>query len=67
MSVGLMMASHAAEALTDFGSPPTARQLVQRIVQVGRYDSREAQRCIQIALDRGAIRVGRGMRLELPA
>jgi len=61
------MVEHALHTLPDFSSPPSARELLDRIVQVGRYDRREAQRSIQIALDRGVMRLGKGMRLEQPS
>jgi hypothetical protein len=56
---------HVVHTLTDFTGPPTAAQLVQRVVQVGRYTSREAQRAVQIALDRGLIKLGAGFRLVI--
>lgn len=55
--------NHVVDTMTDFSSPPTARDLVNRIVQVGRFNTREAQRGIQIALDRGHIGLGQGLRL----
>jgi hypothetical protein len=34
------------------------------VVQVGRYGSRDAQRAVQVALDRGLIVLGAGLRLQ---
>jgi hypothetical protein len=58
------LTQHALHTLSDFSDPPSARELVDRIVQVGRYDKRMAQRSIQIALDRGELRLGKGLKLE---
>lgn len=35
---------HLVDTLSDFSIPPTGSALVDRIVQVGRYDMRDAQR-----------------------
>lgn len=60
---GTELVSHVIDTMVDFSSPPTARELMNRIVQVGRLDAREAQRAIQIALDRGRLGLGEGLRL----
>lgn len=64
MTDGTTLAQHATETLSDFSAPPSAMALVDRIVQVGRYDRREAQRSVQIAIDRGLVRLGAGLRIE---
>jgi hypothetical protein len=64
VSAVLAPVEHVLNTLTDFTNPPTAAELVQRVVQVGRYGSRDAQRAVQVALDRGLITLGAGLRLQ---
>ena len=66
MSEANAMTEHVVHALSDFGMPPTARALCGRIAQIGRYDARQAQRAVQMALDRGVVILGKGLRLETP-
>lgn len=54
---------HLVDTLSDFSNPPTGSTLVDRIVQVGRYDMRDAQKAFRMALDGGYVELGKGLRI----